>query len=355
MLAAASSVHAVRWANAFVERGHEVHLVTQHPPDDSLSVYVEVHRFPHRRGLGYIWNGTRLKQLVHQLIPDVVNAHYGTGYGTLSLAVQQVPVVLNVWGSDVYEFPDKGRLHHKWLLRNLKHADQLVSTSEAMAARTREVGGRKLLITVIPFGVDTEVFHPAIIPAQRKDKIVIGTVKSLAHVYGIDILIRAFAQVAKKLPELKLRLVIIGHGPQERELRRLAQELDVYRKVTFKGAIAHSQVPQALRGMDIFCALSRNESFGVAVVEASATGLPVIVTRVGGLPEVVEDKVTGLIVPPEDEQAAANAIEQLVLSPEQSDVMGAAGRRFVEKHYAWEHSVDRMLCVLERSAKRGER
>src|SRR5690606_16242774 len=105
MLAAASSVHVVRWANAFVRRGHEVHLASQHPAAEGLSDQVVLHVLPHFRGAGYFLNGRKIKQLVTEIRPDVVNVHYASGYGTLSRAVHGPPLVMNVWGSDVFEFP----------------------------------------------------------------------------------------------------------------------------------------------------------------------------------------------------------------------------------------------------------
>src|SRR5690606_2847027 len=91
LLAPASSVHTIRWANAFVRGGHKVHLITQHEPLPGLHTGVRLHRLPHRAGLGYLFNGPRLKRLLKHLRPDVVNAHYATGYGTLARHVGKVP------------------------------------------------------------------------------------------------------------------------------------------------------------------------------------------------------------------------------------------------------------------------
>ncbi len=348
LLSAASSVHTIRWANAFAERGLEVHLVSQHAPALGLSSQVVVHLLPHGGGLGYLLNGSRLRALVRSICPDIVNAHYATGYGALARRIAGVPLVLNVWGSDVYAFPDKSPFHRWWLLRNLRKADRIVSTSEAMAARTKSLGSGLPPITVVPFGVETQRFSPRTEERAADPRaVVIGTVKSLATAYGIDTLLRAFAAMRNSPEGVSTTLRIVGRGPQEQELERLAVTLGIDAHVDFVGAVPHSEVPAELRKLDVFVALSREESFGVAVIEASAVGLPVVVSYAGGLPEVVEQGMTGAIVPVDDVQAAAAQLRSLVASADLRRTWGAAGRARVIERYEWSACVDRMMDVLQ--------
>ena len=351
LLAAASSVHTVRWANAYADRGHTVHLISLHAPTAGLMPAVQVHRLPYRKGLGYVLNGSLLDRLIESLGPDVVNAHYASGYGTLARACKTVQVLLNVWGSDVFEFPDKSPLHRWWLLRNLRHARELVSTSEFMAKRTRSLASDLPQLTVVPFGVEVERFTPA--DAKHQGPLVVGTVKTLMPKYGIDTLIKAFAELCTdpSLPELRLR--IVGGGPEQENLKQLAQRFGMTQYTEFVGPVAHDRVPAELQRMDVYAALSRadSESFGVAVIEASSCGLPVVVSDAGGLPEVVEHGVTGAVVPREDPQAAANALARLVKDAGLREQWGRAGRARVLEQYAWQQCVDRQLEVLQRVAQ----
>ncbi len=354
LLAAANSVHTIRWANAFVERGIETHLVSQHAVGAGLSPRVSVHLFPHFRGAGYFLNHGRLRKLVNALRPDLLNAHYATGYGTLADAIHTVPVVLNVWGSDVYEFPDKGPMH-RWLLRrNLRHAAHIVSTSKAMAQRTLSICAGLRDITVVPFGVDTSVFQPRVpLALPSTGTIEIGTVKTLSTIYGIDLLIKAFALVVRTVPAAHLR--IVGGGPEREQLEQLSRAAGLADRVQFVGAVPHAQVPNELRKLDLFVALSRMESFGVAVLEASACGIPVVVSNVGGLPEVVQAGVSGSIVPQEDVVAAAERIAWIANSPEIRERMGNAGVAFVHAEYEWSRCVDRMITVLENALPQSQK
>lgn len=344
LLSGASSVHTIRWANGFARHGLEVHVASQHAPIDPLDPVIGLHRLPHYGGAGYLLNGPRLRRLTRALGIDVVNAHYATGYGLLARAMHDVPVVLNVWGSDVYDFPRVGPLHRAMVRANLRAADRVVSTSHVMAERTRRLCPGLGPITVVPFGVDPGLFHPA--KGTHPSGPVIGTVKSLAPKYGIDTLIEAFAVLAPEFPELRLR--IVGSGPQEEELERLAQQLGIAHRMEVRPRVPHHRVPEELHGLDVYVALSKldSESFGVAVIEASACGLPVVVSDAGGLPEVVVDGATGFVVPRADARAAAAKLRELLRSPELRARMGGAGAAHVAAHYAWDPCVERQIGVL---------
>ncbi len=352
LVSAASSVHTMRWANAFVQHGLIVHLASQHDPVAGFDPAVRLHRLPHFGGLGYWLNRSALKRIIAEVRPDVVNAHYASGYGTLAVRTPQAPLVLNVWGSDVYEFPDTSAWHRRLLRRNLRRADAIVSTSHVMAERTAAVCPGLGPITVVPFGVDVKKFAPT--SRQQRDPIVVGTVKTLAEKYGIDTLIEAFSLVIERAPSLPMRLRIVGGGPQRGALEKLAASKGIGAQVDFIGSVPHTSVPAELNALDVYVALSRtpSESFGVAVIEASACALPVVVADVGGLPEVVQQDRTGRIVAPDDPAAAAEAILGLVHSPEMRASMGAAGREHVLRAYEWGACVQQQLAVYRTAIER---
>lgn len=356
LLGGASVGHMQRWANGLVEAGAQLLCVSQHDfLPTGWHASVEPVRLRHSGGAGYFINAPEVARLYRRWGGELLNAHYATGYGALATLSRVRPRLVSVWGSDVYDFPRRSGLHAGLLRQVLARADGLASTSQVMAAQVRRVMGPGWpgTVAVTPFGVDTAEFTAR--PAAREAgavarPLVIGTVKTLAPKYGIDTLLHAFAQLLRMpgLPALQLRLV--GGGPQRAELEALARQLGISDRVDFVGAVPHAQVPGWLRGFDVFVAASRldSESFGVAVIEASACELPVVVTRAGGLPEVVEDGRTGLIVERDDPRALAQALARLVRDPALRRQLGGEGRAKVQRDYEWRDCVRQMLRCYRR-------
>lgn len=353
LLSAGSDIHTLRWANGLAARGHQVDLITMHPIMPGVHSRVKLHHLPVGPPWGYFLNSKRLNQLLEQIKPEILNAHYATGYGTLARLSGFRPLAISVWGSDVFDFPEKSLWHKKFLTKNLGHADKILSTSQVMANQVRYLLPSVKQVQITPFGVDTHLFSPKE-KMTSPNEIVIGTVKKLDYKYGIDLLLRAFAQALSRMkgrPKPSLRLLIAGDGPQRVKLKKLALDLDLKEQVEFQGKIEHSQVPSFLNRMDVFVALSRHESFGVAIIEASACRLPVVVSSAGGLPEVVRDGETGFIVAKDDHLAAAEAILRLVNDPQLRRQLGQKGRRMVKELYDW----PRCLEIMEQGLKNVER
>jgi glycosyltransferase involved in cell wall biosynthesis len=346
-LADASSVHTTRWANHFSSRGYDVEIVSYRRPRD-LSPLVSTHIIEKNwpLGLDRFISVPQVRDILKQSKPDIVHAHYASSYGTLGRLCGFHPYVLSVWGSDVYDFPRRSGVHRVLIEKNLAFADRICSTSQIMSVETQRYCNTP--ITVTPFGVDCDRFFPVQPGNQREKEFIVGTVKALEHTYGVEYLIRSFALLTKKYGgQKKLRLAIAGDGSLRKPLARLVSELGLMGRVSFLGSIPHTQVPQLLNTFSVFCALSLRESFGVAVLEASACEVPVVVTNVGGLPEVVQDEVTGLVVSPKNISATTTAISNLIENESLRRALGTAGRKFVLENYEWSENATRMERVYE--------
>jgi len=147
-----------------------------------------------------------------------------------------------------------------------------------------------------------------------------------------------------------MRLLIVGDGPQLNELKSLTEELKIDGNVNFTGFIKNKIIPEYLNRMDIYVAMSRmkSESFGVAIVEASACSLPVIVSDIGGLPEVIENGITGFLVESENVDAVSKALIKLIKDKNLREKMGNSGRKFVREKYEWSKCTEIMKSIYDR-------
>lgn len=356
LLAGISSIHTTRWANTLADRGHDLHLITQHRGGDMVSEGVKVHYLPFQGNKGYFLNVLFFRKLLGKLKPDLLHAHYASGYGTLGRLCGFNPYVLSVWGSDVYDFPYESPFKMRLLQKNLQAADLIASTSHVMAKQIKKIYRGLSEIHVTPFGINTAIFKPST-SENNKSTITVGTVKTLSFKYGIDTLIKGFAAARNSLIQYdkrtasNMRLLIVGGGEDRVSLERLTESLNIANVTEFTGVVPHALVPKYLNKLDIYIAASRldSESFGVAILEASACALPVIVTNTGGLPEVVEAGVTGEIVPRDDPDTLAKAIEKLALDKNLRKKMGRAGLQRVIDQYRWEDSVSIMENVYRQA------
>ncbi len=361
LLSDPNSVHTARWATSLARKGLEVHIVGLSPNTNNIySSYQNIEVYDlnidskdvkQSSGLfskiKYVKTLNRVKSLINEIKPDIVHAHYATSYGLLGALSGFHPFIISVWGSDVFIFPKKSVIHKKILKFNLKKADKILSTSHAMAKETSLYTDKDIEVT--PFGIDLDKFKPIKVESIfGENDIVVGTIKSLEPEYGIEYLISAFKIVVEKNRSLPLKLLIVGSGSLEAKLKKMVSDLGLSEYTVFVGKVPYDEIPKYHNMIDIPVFVSNSESFGVAVIEASACEKPVIVSDVGGLPEVVENNVTGIVVPPRNEIETAKAIEKLVLDKSLREKMGKAGRERAKKLYNWEENVKQMIEIYKR-------
>lgn len=352
-VSAAESVHTVRWANAMKERGHDVTVIScANDATETPSAYydgVHIIKLKYKAPLGYYLNARQLRRIVKKEKFDVVNVHYASGYGTLGRRARIKNALLNIWGSDVYEFPYQSAFKMKLIKKNLRYYKYAASTSYCMAAQAKRLYDREYFIT--PFGVDTCVFKP-LQGIKPKDKIIFGTVKTLSPKYGIADTVKAFILLNERLvkenrTDLADRLYyeIYGKGELKDELQKLIDENAMSDKISLCGYVDNRLLPEIYNRFTISNSNSNRESFGVAAVEAMACGIPVQVSDADGFAEVVEDGVTGLIAPKGDVAAIAENMYRLLTDNKLRREMSLNAVDRVRRLYEWQNNVDEMLKI----------
>jgi glycosyltransferase involved in cell wall biosynthesis len=229
-------------------------------------------------------------------------------------------------------------------------AHRVVANSEAACCAAGLNDSSKDHIDVIHNAISPENYLVSISREQLRkelvlppDALITGMVAALRAEKGHRTFLRAAAMVARQMPEA--RFVVVGDGPERRQLEQLASELDIPARVLFAGD--QRNVPQWLAAMDLAVLASDTESFPNAVLEAMAAGRAVVCTDVGGVPELVDDGVTGYLVPPSNAEAMSTRIVELLRNPALRRAMGDAGRAKVLRQFTPEQMRNKLEAVYD--------
>ena len=236
--------------------------------------------------------------------------------------------------------------------------DAITYVSRYTRGRFAAAFGPRAGLEYLPSGVDTERFRPD--PAARtelRDRYRLGErptvvcVSRLVPRKGQDMLIAAWPQIRRRVGEAVL--VIVGSGPYEQTLHRLAEENGVAAEVVFTGAVPTAELPAHYAMADVFAMPCRTrgagldvEGLGIVFLEASATAIPVVAGRSGGAPETVLDGVTGQVVDGRDVDELAEVISGLLGDPDRAQRMGQAGRQWVGRDWNWDTLTARLSGLM---------
>ncbi|HTA27139.1 MAG TPA: glycosyltransferase [Bacteroidia bacterium] len=358
LLADINSSHIQKWALSLAENGIEIGLFSfSKLKQDWIRGKENIHILftPDEQDVPKILSKAiypfllpDLKRAIKEFKPDILHAHYASSYGLIGALAGFHPFIISVWGSDVFNFPKISPMHKRLLKFNLRKADKICSTSHIMKEETKKYTNKE--ISVIPFGIDLNIYKPFHAHhVFNDDAIVIGTVKALEEKYGIAYLIDAFALLRKRVKSYPLKLLIVGKGSLDIDLKRKVKDFGIESDVVFTGYIPPAEIPfyQNMLTIAVFPSIDKSESFGVSAVEAMACEKPVVVSNIGGLPEVVEAGVTGLIVPPANAEKLAETLEILVKDEQLRDKLGKLGRSRVAKLYNWENNLADMIRIYK--------
>lgn len=355
--------HTLKWANSLIKRDIDVYLcgLGERIPEGYHSkvniINIQISNSTKSQADGALEKSIYLKSvptiysLIKKIKPDILHAHYASSYGLLGALSGYKPFLVSVWGNDVFDFPKKSFLH-KWILKFvLRKADGIYSTSNVMANETNLYTSKE--IKIIPFGVDTEVFKPfSVKKIFDEGTIVLGAVKSLSYKYGLEYLLEAFRIIKEKLPDKKIKLLLVGDGILKSSLQKKAMELKIYDDVTFYGSVPHSKVPAIYNMIDIAVFPSVWESFGVSNLEASACEVPQVASAIGGFKEIIEDGFSGFLVEPKNPNAFADKLMELINNEKLRLEIGKAARQAVVEKFDWNKNVDQMVEEYQKAIRR---
>jgi glycosyltransferase involved in cell wall biosynthesis len=254
--------------------------------------------------------------------PDVVLAHSATLPGGLIGRVGSAVFVVSIYDHELYDWAPESSLIGAAIARTLRRADYVVYLSEALRRSGHNLAGPHRSV-VIPMSVES---YPEV-SAVPPPRFTVCTVTRLIARKRVDHLIRAFARLAAEQPDAPPRLVIVGVGPERPALARLIQTLAIADLVELTGALDARAARERMARAHVMALPSVRESLGVVYLEAMSLGVPALGTRGEGIDEHIEHGVSGILVPPGDDEALVAELRALAADPERARRIGEAGRR----------------------------
>ncbi len=265
----------------------------------------------------------------------------GAAYLANIFSGQKTPIILTLQEGDsethlTYRW--FGLLNLSWKLA-LKYASEVTALSTYLAERAKRFGYKKE-VKIIPNGVDVEKFSKNFSALEKlqarknlnlnEDDTVIITSSRLVKKNGIEDVIEAMPMLNEKI-----KFVICGEGIELYNLKNLSNKLGVSERVIFAGNVSHAELPLFLKSSNVFIRPSLSEGFGISFIEAMAARVPVIATKVGGIPDFLEDGVTGLFCNVNDPQSIVNKVMEYAGNPELTEKITENAYIRIKQKYDW--------------------
>jgi len=320
-----------------VRMGHEV-VIIAHDRRVWPSIHTEqaddipVYRLP-LTGRSFPLSFLPFLRIISRLHPDVINVHFpASGHSLHSFSAARllgIPLVVSIHHYELTHPYLPARLLARFVTRQ---ADVITACSQWVWDTTSKKANIRARC-FFPIRNGTHIPNLRGIYRSARTSNYIAAAGRFSPEKGFDILIRAFDAVKSVVPDVQL--VIAGDGPQRQQLRELIERLAIGDRVSLIGHVAHEEVVRLFAGSVFVVVPSHAEPLGIVNLEAMASGKLVISTASGGIPEIVQDGVNGILVPPDDPGSLAAAMRSCLLDRQYCDEMGKQAREHVQQHHTW--------------------
>jgi glycosyltransferase involved in cell wall biosynthesis len=278
-----------------------------------------------------LWRAAKAVDLIHVMANSGLAWYLFAAPAVWIGWIRNTPVIVNYRGGDADKFFSR---QFRWVRPTLMRASAIIVPSEFLKTVFVKYG---VATTLVPNIINLDAFRPATF-RPRTPTIIIT--RNLEPIYDVGTAIRAFALVVRNHPDA--RLTIAGSGPSRVELEQLARELHVDDRVYFSGQLDNSVLPDVYRAASVFVNASLVDNMPISLLEAMASGVPIVSTKVGGVAYLVKDGETAFLVPPKDPEAMAEAIGRVLADTELASRIAKNALVQVEQ-YAWTQVREKLL------------
>ncbi len=310
-LADAGSVLIQMRVGYFAQKGHEVNLISfRQGKIEGVNFHYMRPPIPISYNLSYILRIPKIRSLVRAIKPDILHAYYATSYGLIGACCDYEPIIISCIGSDIMMNPQKLMLY-KWITKYaLMKATYITSVSRPITDRIIKLGIEPKKIRTFPFGIDPQKFFAT---SQDDKKFALLSIRSLEPIYNIETILKGFSFLRKE--GFEGRLVIVGGGPEEKRLKKLAKNLGISDYLDFVGVAPHHKVAEYLRASQIYLSMSLSDGASTSFLEAMACGAFPIVSDIPANREWIIHGENGFLVSPLDSRELARCVMQAFNNP----------------------------------------
>ncbi len=351
-------IHTERWIRWFSERGHECHLLTVQPgPVEGVTVH-DIRSGIGPKPLRYGLTLLKVRKLLKEIQPDLLNTHFLTGYGYWGRFSGFHPNVQTVWGDDVYVTPFENGIKNRLARQALTDCDALTGDSIDILEVAAGLGADPARSFRVLWGVDFEVFGPGDARSWRQshgfndEHILYFSPRSYSQpYYNIDTVIEAAAKVKARDP--RARFLFAGYEGDPEPFRAKAAAAGIEDVMAMVGRLPHGEFATALRACDVFISVPSVDATAVSLLEAMACGCGIIISSLPSSLEWITDNSSGLVVAPRDAEALAAAMMRFANEPEFRDAAGRAALAEAHRVAGFETNMKYVGAIFEHLANGG--
>lgn len=290
------------------------------------------------------------RRVLRQYQPDVVHAGPVQSAAFLAALADTHPLVTMSWGSDLLKKADRSLLY-RWATRfTLARSDVLVGDCRAVQNKAVALGFPAERVLLFPWGVDLNTFSPKAGSELRarlgwQDAFVLLSLRAWEPIYGVEVVVKAFAQIADAIPQA--RLLLPGNGSLAAQIHALIQQYNLGERVHLAGQIRQDELPSYYRAADLYVSASHSDGSSVSLMEALASGLPALVSDIPGNLEWLTPGQEGWFFHDGDAADLAQGILRAYEARGERMKMGQAARHLAEQRANWEENFQVLLLAYE--------
>ncbi len=352
-IGSARSIHVQRWVKWFVEKGHEVHLIT---PSYAEIEGVKIHKIGGKDSsiTNFVRKMFQTRQLVKKIKPDILHAHYVFGYGTFGAFANYHPFVVSAWGSDVLREHKESFIKRYVIKHALKKADMVTTTAKFMGKYlAKGFGLPENKIVRIPWGIDLKIFHRGYEEEVKKlrekleikdNSLVIISNRHLSPKYEIQTIIESAPYVIKKHSNMVF-VFIRGYGEPtfEDKMRTIAEKLGIIKNIRFVSRfVSPEEMVVFLNMSDILISIPKTDQFASSVMEGMACGTIPVVSNIEAYKQYLKDEENAFFINPDDSKELTEKTIYCIEHPKIKERFYEINKKIIEENEDWSRNAIKM-------------